>query len=179
MSALITDLAAHQVFIFGSNASGFSFSGSAGMAIRGPNWSATPWREDPWCRAAMAAPEGDPARVGHWGVFGVGHGWSKGHHGMSYAIETVRKPGVDWKRSTPIMEIEDQLVGLCAFCEANYDWEFLHTEIGSGLGGWTPDEMAYTLRAALTRHGGKPGNLVVPVDLYGQTWDFSNGSQIL
>lgn len=68
------------------------------------------------------------------------------------------------------MEIEDQLVVLCEFCETHPGWEFLHTEIGSGLGGWTPDEMAYTLRAALSRYGGKPGNLVIPLDLYQTDW---------
>ena len=87
---------------------------------------------------------------------------------MSYAVETVRRAGA--YRSTPIQEIENQLVELLKFTDLHYEWRFLHTEIGSGLGGWTKEEMAHTLRAALKRHGTQPRNFIIPEDLYNETW---------
>lgn len=173
MSDIITHLKPNQVFVFGSNQTGFSCSGSAGTAIRGYVNSRLPWRNDPWVLRAMRAPVGDPARIGCWGVFGVARGFSRGHSGMSYAIETIRHPGQ--KRSTPLREIEDQIVELCTFCDEHPEWEFLFTAIGSALAGWTEDEMSDTLLAALTVYqirtgSGKPANLVIPHDLYGWEW---------
>ena len=170
---LITTLTPTQVFIFGSNSTGFSCSGSAGTAIRGYPQCKVPWREDPWVYRALRAPVGDIARIGHWGVFGVSRGFSKGHYGMSYAIETVRHPGQ--RRSTPLQEIEDQLVVMCFFCDEHQGWEFLMTAVGSALAGWTEDEMLDTFLAALARYQiitgrGKPGNLIIPPDLYGWEW---------
>lgn len=175
MSAIIKTLGPNQVFIMGTNSDGFSFRGSAGTAIRGyENATQVKWYEDPWCKRAMEAPVGHIDRIGKWGVFGVARGFSRGHEGMSYAIETVKHRGD--KRSTPLRVIEDQLVEMMLFADAHPGWEFLMTAIGSRLAGWTEDEMAFTLAAAL---GGyeqrtqrrRPANLVIPQNLYGYRWD--------
>ena len=99
----ITTLAPHQVFVYGSNSTGFSGAGAAGLAVRGT--SANTWRTDEWFLKAMRAPVGSPDRIGKWAVFGVARGWSQGREGMGYAIETIRHPGREWHRSVPLAEI--------------------------------------------------------------------------
>lgn len=158
----ITTLAPHQVFLFGSNASGFHGAGAAGLAMRGT--AANTWRTDPAFLAAICAPVGHPDRVGRWAVFGVARGLQQGREGTSYAIQTIERPG--WKRSTPLRDIEDQIVALFEWAEANPTREVLFTPIGAGLSGWTPAEMASTLARAIERHA-KPANVVIPDDLYG------------
>lgn len=169
----ITTLAPHQVFVYGSNSTGFSGAGAAGLAVRGT--SANTWRTDEWFLRAMRAPVGSPDRIGKWAVFGVARGWSQGREGMGYAIETIRHPG--HKRSTPLREIEDQLVDLFLFADKHPEWEFLMTPVGAGLAGWTPEEMAHTLARAVDRHdcisraGYARPNVVIPPDLYeGINW---------
>lgn len=158
----ITQLLEHQVFCFSSNQHGFHGAGSAGFACRGT--AANTWRSDPWFQKAMKAPVGSTDRIGKWAVFGVARGPQKGREGKSYAIQTIVKPGL--RRSTPLSEIEDQLVKLCAFARSRPHLEFLMTPVGCGLAGWTPVEMQTTFDAAMVRAGGQPVNLVVPDDLY-------------
>lgn len=165
----ITTLAPHQVFVYGSNSTGFSGAGAAGLAVRGT--AANTWRVDPWFRRAMVAPVGSPDRIGKWAVFGVARGWSQGREGMGYAIETIRHPGRAWHRSVPLREIEDQLVDLFEWAVDHAGWECLMTPVGAGLSGWTPEDMAATLAAAVRRWDGLPPNVVAPPDLYeGINW---------
>ena len=155
---LITTLTPNQVFVFGSNASGFSGAGSAGLACRGD--ARNNWREDPWFLAAMRAAPGSPDRVGKWAVYGVARGWQQGREGMSYAIQTIEKPG--WRRSTPLKVIEDQIVELLRFCAEHPEWQFLGTPIGCGYSGYSASEMEWCWSNALWRGGGCPTNLVLP-----------------
>lgn len=169
----ITTLVPHQVFLFGSNSSGFHGAGSAGLACRGT--SANTWRADEWFLRAMRSPVSSPDRIGQWAVYGVARGWQQGREGMSYAIETIRRPGE--KRSIPLSEIEDQLLDLFLFADKHPEWDFLMTPVGAGLSGWTAEEMAHTLARAVDRHDCIPRagfarpNVVIPDDLYeGVNW---------
>ncbi len=159
----ITTLAPHQVFVFGSNASGFHGSGAAGYAMRGT--ASNTWRDDLTFLKAVRAPEGHVDRIGRWAVFGVARGWQQGREGMSYAIETIRRGGE--KRSTPLSDIALQLASLFDFAEVHAEWEFLMTPIGSKLAGYTNAEMADTLDHAVWLWDGHPPNVVIPADLYG------------
>ncbi len=175
MSKIITHLSDNEVFVYGSNSTGFSCSGSAGAACRGDKAN-TNWRTDPWVQQAMRAEVGSPDRVGPWAVFGVARGWSKGKIGMGYAIETIIAPGL--KRSVPLWDIQVQIENLIDFCYENPKWTFLFTEIGAGLAGYTKDEMGETLQLALQTkecfdefdnfYG--PRNFIIPIDLYGWNW---------
>lgn len=167
----ITTLAPNQVFIYGSNSTGFSGAGSAGLAVRGT--SANTWRTDEWFLKAMRAPVGSLDRVGKWAVFGVARGWSQGREGMGYAIETIRHPGRKWHRSVPWEEIAAQLWKLFDHAAAHPQWEYLATPIGAGLAGWSATEMAKTWNGVrqLYDNGRLPTNLIVPPDLYeGVNW---------
>lgn len=161
---MITHLALDEVFVFGSNAQGFHGAGAAGLAMRGT--AANTWRTDVAFHRAMRAPVGHPDRIGKWAVFGVARGWQQGREGMSYAIQTIERPG--WKRSTPLRDIEDQLVGLFGFATQHPEWRFLMTPIGVGLSGWRAEEMAETLARAIGRLAPLP-NVVIPPDLYDST----------
>lgn len=102
---VIERLAEGEVFVFGTNASGFHGAGSAGLAFRGE--ARNTWREDKFFLRAMSSPAGSIERVGRWAVFGQSRGLMLGTEGMSFGIETIRRPGL--KRSTPLFEIEAQL----------------------------------------------------------------------
>lgn len=157
----ITHLMSNEVFVYGSNRSGFSGAGAAGLAVRGT--AANTWRTDPWVAKARAAPVGHPDRVGKWAVWGVARGWSQGREGMGYAIQTIERPGL--KRSTPLSEIQKQMEGLLAFAASHTEWRFLMTPVGTNLAGYTSEEMLLTWATALARHGGLPLN-VIARDLY-------------
>ncbi|WP_218621655.1 A1S_2505 family phage non-structural protein [Microbacterium oleivorans] len=96
---IITELAGHEVFVFGSNAAGAHGAG-----------------------AARAAYE----RFG--AVWGEGHG----HHGQSYAIDTMS--GAD--------ALATGVSRFCEYAAAHPDLTFLVTEIGCGIAGYVPDEVA-------------------------------------
>jgi len=159
----ITQIAPHQVFVFGSNLDGFHGAGSAGQACRGD--PRNNWREDEWFLKALRSPAGSPDRIGKWAVFGQAKGWQRGTEGMSYAIVTVTRPGQ--RRSIPLDDIKAQLVELCAFCCEHPEWEFLMTPIGAGYAGYSESEMQWYLERAFEAAGGQPDNLTVPLDLYG------------
>lgn len=157
---LITELGPTQVLIFGANKDGFHGAGSAGLACRGD--TRNNWRQDDWFLNAIRSPEGSIDRRGRWAVFGVARGWQQGIKGMSYAIQTIEKPGE--RRSTPLSVIEDQLVNLCGFATDHPGWEFLATPIGIGYAGYTPEEMTHCWENAFKRWVGKPANITIPED---------------
>lgn len=105
LDAPITTLAPEQVFVFGSNASGFHGAGSAGQAMRGD--ACNTWRHDPAFLRAMKSPVGSAGRVGLWAVYGVARGPMLGTSGKSYAVQTVTDTGK--KRSLPLADIHAQL----------------------------------------------------------------------
>ncbi len=176
MTKLITHLEPNEVFIFGSNSTGFHGAGAAGYAFRGT--SANTWRTCPLVDKARRAAVDSPDRVGKWTVWGKARGWSRGHEGMSYAIETIKHPGQ--KRSTPPHEIQSQFVELFHFCDEHPEWFFLMTPVGASLAGYSEEEMFDILWAALKQDNrlwddgndgiNAPDNLVIPIDLYGVNW---------
>lgn len=145
----IDPLRSDEVFVFGSNTRGFHGAGAAGFACRGD--ALNTWRRDAWFLRAMKSPVGSPERVGKWAVFGVGRGFQRGREGMSYAIETVKRPGA--RRSTTPLEIYDQLVELWAFARAHPEWTFLVTPLGEGYSGYTRTEMDEVWECLKARYG--------------------------
>ena len=108
----IESLEPHQVFVFGSNASGQHGAGAARTAHE---------------------------RFG--AVWGEGHGL----HGQSYAIDTMSGLGT----------IEREVAGFLAFAAEHPELELLVTEIGCGIAGYTPEQIAPFFRGA-------PENVVLP-----------------
>jgi hypothetical protein len=137
-SPWITELAANEVFVFGSNNAGFHGAGAAGFAFSGSR--ANDWRSCPKKRLARQAHQAlgnkpwpfampDP-RVGNWAVWGVAEGHQKGLNGQGYAIRTVAKPGGP---KLAIAEIERQILQLFDFAGANAGLAILMTDVGCGL----------------------------------------------
>lgn len=153
----IQSLQPHQVFVFGSNASGFHGAGAAGFACRGD--AQNNWRNDPWFLRALETPLGSPERVGKWAVLGVPRGFQQGREGCSYAIETVVRPGK--RRGHPLPEIEHQVIALCRFAKEHPHLEFLVTEFGTGLAGYTAAELRACFAAAF-QVVGRERNLLLP-----------------
>ncbi len=108
----IESLESHQVFVFGSNASGQHGSGAARTAHE---------------------------RFG--AVWGEGHGL----HGQSYAIDTMSGLAV----------IEREVATFLEFAADHPELELLVTEIGCGIAGYTPEQIAPFFRGA-------PENVVLP-----------------
>jgi len=134
----ITHLKDNEVFVFGSNSTGFHGAGAAGSAFRGE--SKNTWRGDEKFLLAMSAPSGSYARIGKWAVYGKARGFQEGHEGKSYAIETIKNPGN--LRSTTLREIYYQLVELVEFMSKNPQWTFIITQIGEQYAGYSEAEMA-------------------------------------
>ena len=152
----ITKLEHNEVFVFGSNLTGFHGAGAAGLACRGD--AKNTWRQDPWFLKAMKAPAGSPDRIGKWAVYGVGRGYQVGKEGASYGIDTIKFPGQ--KRSTPLSDIQQQLEDLAAFAHSHPEMIFLVTKIGSALAGYTVDEM----RSVFVKVTTFPDNVILPIE---------------
>jgi len=155
LDRLITTLDEDEVFVFGANKNGFHGAGSAGQAMRGD--ARNTWRDDPAFLAAKAAPQGDPARVGVWAVYGQASGPMLGHSGKSYGVVTIRRPGE--KRSMPLPAILEQLEKLCAFARSRPHLRFLVTALGEQYSGYTREEIGDLWRQA-DLQAPLPGNLV-------------------
>jgi hypothetical protein len=158
----ITELKPGQIFVFGSNATGFHGAGSAGLAMRGD--SRNTWRTDQDFHKARSAPPGHPDRIGKWAVYGVARGLQKGREGMSYAIETIVRPGE--RRSTPLRAIKAQFDELLAFANTNPQYEILMTPVGCGYSGYTTSEMQTIWGEAVAKAGGLPANIKNADGLY-------------
>jgi hypothetical protein len=154
LDAPVTDLGRDEVFVFGSNATGFHGAGSAGQACRGE--AANTWRRDAWFQRARAAQPGADARVGTWAVFGVARGYQEGRSGSSYAIQTIERPGA--RRSTTRRVIYRQLMDLVAYAAGHPERTFIVTPLGEGYSGYTREEMGVVWRELHGRHG-IPSNL--------------------
>ena len=152
LSAPLQSLAPDEVFVFGSNATGFHGAGAAGLACRGD--AANTWRRDPWFQLAMNAAAGAQERVGQWAIFGVSRGYQAGVRGRSYAIETIARPGA--RRSTSLREIYSQLVELVTFARSRPGDTFLITDLGEGYAGYTREEMGVVWRELHARVGIPP-----------------------
>jgi hypothetical protein len=144
----ITSLGKDEVFVFGSNGSGFHGAGAAGYAFRG--CSANTWRQDGAFLRAMRSPEGHPDRVGRWAVFGVSRGHQEGREGASYAVQTVTRPGA--RRSIERRDIYFQLVGLWHFLRGRGATTWI-SPLGESLAGYTHEEMGEVWSHLLLKHG--------------------------
>jgi ribA/ribD-fused uncharacterized protein len=158
----------NEVFVFGSNESGFHGAGAAGVAFRGE--SNNTWRHDEFFLRAMKAPVGSPERIGRWAVFGVARGHQIGQKGQSYAIQTIKRPGL--KRSTSRREIYFQLLELSRFAEKHPELTFLVTKMGYGLAGHSKAEMTEVFKYWCEGHHEQVHeNIILPVEL-----DFRRGA---
>ena len=157
----ITAIKKNQVFVFGSNSTGFHGAGSAGQAMRGD--SRNTWRDDAAFLKAKQAPKGSPDRIGKWAIYGQARGHQIGREGQSYAIETIVRPGD--RRSTPLAAIQCQIVELLKFAKEHPDLEILMTPVGCGYSGYTPREMRACWEAA-TAQEPLPTNMKTPARLY-------------
>ena len=133
----VTKLEPYQVFVMGSNDSGFHGAGSAGYAQRGV--AANTWRDDEAFRKALSSPKKDPLRKGKWSFLGQGRGYQEGLEGSSYAIATVKKAGQ--RRSIPLEEILSQLRELAEFAKEHPEKEFLCCITGGGYNGYSIKEI--------------------------------------
>lgn len=128
----INKLEDNQVFVFGSNLSGFHGAGSAGYAsfnLVGNHWRKFDYSNKPY------------GWKGKWNVKGVGEGFQEGEIGDSYAIPTVTKAGV--KRSRTLDEIKQSIIKFYEFAKNHPRWEFLVAQEDKiGLNGYFPEEMA-------------------------------------
>jgi len=129
----ITKLKPNQVFIFGSNLSGFHGAGAAGYAsfgVAGNQWRKFNYADKPkgW--------------KGKWNVKGVGEGFQEGTEGKSYALPTVLNAGN--MQSLTKEQIQDNIKKLYKFAEENPSWEFIIAYCDDGnilLNGYTIDDM--------------------------------------
>jgi len=74
-------------------------------------------------------------------VWGEGHG----HHGQSYALDTMS--GLD--------ALADEARGFLSYAAEHPDLRFLLTPVGCGIAGYTPDQVAPLF-------AGAPDNVAVP-----------------
>jgi hypothetical protein len=112
LSVDITELKPHEVFVFGSNASGQHGAGAARTAYE---------------------------KFG--AVWGEGHGL----HGQSYGIDTM----------SGFPTIEREVAEFLHFATAHTELTFLVTKIGTGIAGYTVDQIAPLFASA-------PENVVLP-----------------
>ena len=132
----IATLQLNEVFIFGSNSSGFHGAGSAGWAYTGKKGNQ--YREG---NPLLKMPKGTK---GVWAVLGQAVGFQEGTQGKSYAICTIIKPGL--KRSMPLEGIRSQVQQLYKFAMEHPELTFLVTKSGEpgkpSLNGYTLEENA-------------------------------------
>jgi len=161
---MITTLAPNEVFVFGSNMSGFHGAGSAGFAMRGD--ARNTWRQDrAFCDIAYGRRDD---RRGRWAVFGMGRGFQVGTHGRSYAIPTVERPGFQGCVDEDF--ITGELCRLVCFAQEHPDLRFLVVKLGANRseGGFSYlglDAMRRcfdSVRWIFQRDGGIPPNIVLP-----------------
>jgi|SRR5690554_370969 len=101
----ITRVSRNQVFVFGSNESGFHGAGAARMAMN----------------------------------FGAKIGQAEGLQGLTYAIPTKDK---SIELQLTLEEISRYVDRFIEFSKQNPELTFLVTEIGCGLAGYTPEQVA-------------------------------------
>lgn len=145
----IRSLESNEVFVFGSNSTGFHGAGAAGMAMRGD--ASNSWRQDSDFLLAKSAPPGHSNRIGKWAVYGEARGFQEGKEGKSYAIETILHPGE--LRSVSRRDIYSQLIELVEYAKSHPELKFIITEIGSNYAGYTSEEMQVVWDELEKRHG--------------------------
>lgn len=71
--------------------------------------------------------------------FGAKWGIARGLQGNSYGIPTK---GYDLRKALPLSKIEEEIKLFLLFAKENPQFNFLVTEIGCGLAGYTPKDIA-------------------------------------
>jgi len=128
---LITELKENQVFVFGSNLSGFHGGGSAGFASFGEPGNV--WRNHDYANK----PNG---WKGKWNIKGQGEGYQEGTEGRSYALPTVVRAGKPGSISKD--GIIKNILMFYMYATNNPDKEFLVAyTMSPNLNGYTPIEM--------------------------------------
>ncbi len=132
----IENLAPNEVFIFGSNASGFHGAGSSGWA-----YTRKPGNQYRAGNPLLKMPSGTK---GHWAVLGNARGYQEGTHGRSYAICTILRPGA--KRSVSLHDLRRQVLELYEFARQHPEMTFIVTQSGQpgkpSLNGYSLEENA-------------------------------------
>jgi len=150
---MITELKPNQIFVFGSNDSGFHGAGAAGMAMRGD--PSNSWRSDSKFRQAMYSPD-HQGKVGKWAVFGVGRGLQHGTEGRSWAVATIKRPGE--LRSVSLKDIYYQLIPIWDYAKVHPEDELLMTPLGEGYAGYSAADMKKVWDFLVLEHG-LPSNI--------------------
>ena len=156
-SGIIDTLHSNEVFVFGSNESGFHGAGAAGMACRGD--SRNTWRQDQWFLKAINSCVGSDKRIGQWAVYGISRGYQEGKIGKSYAIATVIRPGA--RRSISLIEILEQLKELGKFARMHSDLTFFCCIHGGGYNGYSHDEIKMVYKTWVNEDL-PPQNILLP-----------------
>lgn len=146
---IITELKPNEVFVFGSNASGFHGAGAAGVAYKGS--SANDWRSNKEFLEALKSPMESNLRIGKWAKLGVARGYQEGLEGKSWGIVTVVKPGM--KRSISRKDIYNQLEELWDYAAKAPKLTFYITPLGENLAGYTHAEMKEVWDYLIKMHG--------------------------
>lgn len=110
----VKSLKPNEVFVFGSNKSGFHGAGAAGFASFGRRGNV--WREEGY----GDKPDG---WKGKWNVKGVAEGLQEGIQGRSYAIPTVTRAGM--KRSLGPAVIIEAIRRMYEAAREHPEWRFL------------------------------------------------------
>lgn len=134
----VESLKENQVFVFGTNLSGFHGAGSAGFAFRGE--AKNTWRQDTFFLKAIEDLKSNKKTKGKWAVFGVSNGYMEGNEGSSYGITTIVKPGM--KRSYPLSDIRKHVNDFQKFVDQNMDKVYLVSELGCSFAGYSVEEIA-------------------------------------
>jgi len=150
-----------QVYVFGSNESGFHGAGSAAQAMWGRRGNL--WRTEfiPGTHLLLSdAPYGEK---GLYAVKGIARGLMKGRKGYGYGIQTVTKPGA--RQSISLDEIEKQLVELWKYADTHPEFEFIMTPVGCGYAGYTTTQIK-TRITKITKKYPQVLNIVLPQSLF-------------
>lgn len=150
--SFISSLKSNEVFVFGTNESGFHGGGAAGHAFRTKSGN---WRHDEFFLDAMNSTEGSEKRIGKWAIYGQASGLMQGTSGKSYGIITIKRPGL--KRSRPLVKIKKDVDELFEVAKKNPDLKFLVTEIGCNLAGYQVFEISQLFIEAYKYH-----NIYIP-----------------
>lgn len=80
-----------------------------------------------------------------WKRFGAVWGQGHGHHGQSYAIDTMSGP----------VQLRREVEAFCAYAQARSELSFILTEVGCGIARYRPEDVAPLFAAA-------PANVRMP-----------------
>jgi hypothetical protein len=143
---MIKTLKQNEVFVFGSNLTGFHGAGAAGYATFGEHGNV--WRNHNYDKV----PNGTK---GKWNVKGQAEGYQRGTEGASYALPTVKRP----KQPLPKKQIIRNIHKFFVFAKSHPHLTFLvaYGAKKKNLNGYTAEEMAQMFFEGLV--GRKPKNV--------------------